>query len=76
MALDFLREKGVKIALGSASKNAPLILEKTDQKAIVMVVTNFLLPQPQNIQQENIHFVLSLTGDVDSMSDELKKFVI
>ena len=27
--LDFLREKGVKIALGSASKNAPLILEKT-----------------------------------------------
>lgn len=27
--LDFLKEKGVKIALGSASKNAPLILEKT-----------------------------------------------
>ncbi len=27
--LDFLREKGVKIALGSASKNAPLILDKT-----------------------------------------------
>lgn len=28
--LDFLKEKGVKIALGSASKNAPLILDKTE----------------------------------------------
>ena len=28
--LDFLKEKGVKIALGSASNNAPLILDKTE----------------------------------------------
>lgn len=30
--LEFLKEKGIKTALGSASKNAPLILEKTNLK--------------------------------------------
>jgi len=38
--LDALRKKGVKIALGSASKNAPMILERTGISALFDVIVD------------------------------------